>query len=416
MKQLYLTLLLLLYCAVTFAQKDFREGYVILNGDTIKGYVDYRGHQRSALTTSFKPSLEGAEQKYTPEEISAYGFVKENKLFESHLIPAADTNAVAQKLFLSTLVKGPASIYYYRDSFQKDHYYLLKGSTSLLELVQKEFNQTDPRTGKTYKVRSKEFLGKLAFAFSDCKSITNSQLENVELTTSSLLKIANQYNHCVAPAGTLFKQTEKKAKTTLGITVAYFNSSLKISGDTYLSKGTFNNSGLPVGGGLFANFSIPKLNEKLSIQTELLYLKSKYRDVINAKGNFGSTNTYDVIMDVEYLKLPALLRYTFPRGTVRPYFNGGIVGMWAISHKNEARKTHAFGGSASTSTETALLSHTDGFRKHSYGLTAGAGITYPLKSHTVSLEARYEANDGISSIKTIDSSTNTFYLLLGYSF
>ena len=45
MKHLYLTTTLLFICTLTFAQKNFQSGYIIQNGDTLRGLVDYRGER-----------------------------------------------------------------------------------------------------------------------------------------------------------------------------------------------------------------------------------------------------------------------------------------------------------------------------------------------------------------------------------
>lgn len=218
MKQLNLVLLLLLYCTLAFAQKDFRKGYVVQGTDTLRGYVDYRGDMRNAQSATFKSTPEGNEQVFTPSDIAGYGFEKENKAFESKTImPGTQADSAPQKLFMNVLVKGRANIYSYRDSHSLDHYYLQK-DTLFMELVQHKREQIDPRTGRIHLVNSNVFRGILNMAFTDCASFSASQMEQVKLLHRDLINITSKYNQCVAPAeaSVSYKHREKKAAITVG--------------------------------------------------------------------------------------------------------------------------------------------------------------------------------------------------------
>ncbi|MHC2991499.1 hypothetical protein OB13_07840 [Pontibacter sp. HJ8] len=412
MKHIYFVLLFALFTVQAFAQKDFRPGYIVQQGDTVKGLVDYRGNTRSAKLTTFKLTPEAAEQEYTPVDIAGYGFPEENKYFESKTIPASDTQPV-QKLFVNVLIKGKASIYTHRDSFHQDHYYLSKDDGELTELTQKEYTRIDPVTKKNHRVVEQTYLGTLAAAFYDCKEPNEAQIKGVKLMASSLIAIAKRYNQCVAPEQTVLKENKSRTRITVGPVLGYTYSNLTFGGSSYLSEITFNNE-LPLSAGLAFNVAVPNLSEKLTIQIDALLVAAKFEGSVEQGPHYGRSNNYQTNFDMLYVKLPVQLRYTYPHGLLRPFVNGGPMLGYILKDTNETHKESYMGGSSYTETTPAIP---PGYlRPLLQGLTAGTGIHIPLQGKSVTLEARYEINSGLTYSQSMVSSINAFYLLLTYGF
>ncbi|WP_161888737.1 outer membrane beta-barrel protein [Pontibacter russatus] len=414
MKQLYLTLLLIAVYASAIAQADFRRGYIIQNADTVRGYVDYRGASRSAQVATFKPTFTGEEIIFTPGEIAGYGFTAENKIFEAKELPAADTlpTAAEEKLFLNALIKGRASIYFYRDEHQRDRFFLSKNNGPLVELLITEYNKTDEETGKKYSVRNKLYKGVLSQAFSDCSGYNLKHIENISLTQNSLAKAAQAYNACVG--GASYKQPTGKAEVKLGFALGFASTTLKFSGDHYLDGASFTEKSLNAGAGISMNLTTPAISEKLSLQLELLYDPSKFTGRVQKEQRLGRSYMYDVDIEINYLKLPAQFRYTYPRGKLQPFLNAGAVMGYAISHKQEATETSTFGSTTTTQTTPAFG---DGsIRKYTVGAVAGAGLGYSVNANPITLEGRYEKTDGITRSTGLSSPMDTFYLILNYRF
>ncbi|PTX10711.1 outer membrane protein with beta-barrel domain [Pontibacter mucosus] len=419
MKQLYTVLIFFTLNTSAFAQQDFRKGYIIQNGDTLKGYVDYRGDRRSALVASFKPDLESRERSFGPDAIDGYGFEKENKIFESKTVPATSPDTQPLSLFVNTLVKGHASIYYYRDAMDAEHYYLSMNDGALVELLEQEYYHRDPGTGRNYKVTRKLFSNTLANAFSACNSLSEERFQRLRLSANSLTDIALEYNRCVNPASLVHEQEKRKVKVTIGPVVAFTSSSLTFKGDTYLSRSSFTDESPTVAGGVATNFTVPQLSEKVSLQVELLYVPNKFYALLEEKKSFGSTTTYETMFDLAYLKLPVQVRYTYPRGQLRPFLNAGLVVGHAIKDENQVLRSTGYGAPESQPSSYPAIpgnGMSDGFRRFTQGLTAGAGLAYPFQKGTVSLEARYERNNGMSYINGISSTVSTLYIMLGYGF
>ena len=392
----FITFLLLLSCSQAFAQKNFREGYIVQGTDTTKGYLDYRGSNKSAQIATFKSNLTVEAKKYTPADITAYGFKEEDKIFESKLILEVNDDSTKQQMrFLNVLAKGKVSIYYSRTD-RVDHYYLQK-DTLFVELENIKTQSIDSITGKSYQGYQKKYLGVLSYALLDCPTISNSQLENVWLDPSDLKKLARKYNQCIEPntATTAYNQ-RAKSKVSVGLVLAYTQAQLQFMGQSTYHYSRFKSQS-HIGGGVSLNIPLLLLNEKLSVQTELLYIPAKFTSPSSLLNS-----DYRFLFDLAYVKLPVQLRYTYPKGLVRPFINGGIMmGHIVKTNYDETLDLNVF--------PKAL-------RDLVYGVTAGTGLTYPIQSRTISLELRYELNNGISDHSNYASTMNNYNLMLSYEF
>ncbi|WP_299758503.1 outer membrane beta-barrel protein [uncultured Pontibacter sp.] len=416
MKQIYFTLSLLLICSLSFAQKNFQSGFIVQNGDTVQGLVDYRGGVRSSQLTTFKQNESAAEQTFSPDNIQGYGFYKEQKLFESHSVPAtAEEGTATQRLFLNVLVKGKANLYHYRDAFQKERYYISKDNGPLVELTQVITYKTDATTGRKRRVTDKTFVTALSSVASDCAALSPAELKRVNLNHTSLTAAVFKYNQCVNPASVSYAQEKKKGHISIAPVAAYFVSNLTTTGPYILANREYDNSLSNFTGGISLNFTIPAINEKLSIQTDLLYTPYKFTSYQVEENGSGRQTSSEVTFDLGYLKLPAQLRYTFPKGKIRPFINAGPVLAYAVKFKDKEVIQSTFMSSSYTEEGPALPEYI-GSRKYALGLTSGIGLSYPVNGNALSIEARYEINDGFSAISEMTTRIKSSYFILSYAF
>ena len=56
----------------SFCQKNFLPGYVIQNGDTLKGFIDYRNWRVNPDAISFRRDLNSDERVFAPLEIDGF--------------------------------------------------------------------------------------------------------------------------------------------------------------------------------------------------------------------------------------------------------------------------------------------------------------------------------------------------------
>jgi hypothetical protein len=411
MKHFYITLITLLTFTQAFAQKDFRPGYVIQHGDTVRGYVDYRGAVRSSKVATFKTTLNSNEQVYTPTQLMGYGFDKENKVYESKTIPATEAQA-EQQLFLHALVKGKASLYTYRDDSDLDRFFFSKDDAALVKLTEQAYTRKDPKTGKSYRVVDQPFLDLLASAFNDCPDLKEDRLKSVKLHANSLIKLTEEYNQCVG--STQYIKEPKKTVVTIMPVLTFARPSLETDGTHYYAKGSYSHTGLGLGGGLAMQFSYPAMSEKLSILLELLYAPYRFEGEIRNKPHNGRTTDYELLFDLHYLKIPAQLRYTFPKGKIRPYANLGVSYSYA-AHSNRVEKKSSTFQSTSYEEESEALSGRN-FKRQMFGAVAGAGLILPIRDNALFIETRYESMDGITRMLSLPNSIKSLSLQVGYSF
>ncbi|NEM98038.1 porin family protein [Pontibacter burrus] len=412
MKQLYITLLLVLAGTATFAQSDFRPGFLVQNGDTISGLIDYRGAQRNTKVVTFKTTEKADQQNLAPEQVQSFGFKKENKIYESKLIPAFDTLNVPQVLFAEILVRGQANLFFLRDPMQKDRFYISKGSEALEELKVEEFKQKNMQEGRKLGhlmlMRRELYKPVLMRTFLDCNSIKEADIDKVVIGHNSLTAIVRKYNQCVGQIE--YAKPQQKIRTSVALLAGFSSSSLSFTLDG--KEQLFNNNSLkPIAGASF-NFSMPTFSEKISMQIETLFTTNYF------EGNTGDdpltpgNNAGEYYIDVKHFKIPTMLRYTLPSGTFRPYIQIGPVMNFVVSEENEAKTSITFGGSTRTTTKPLL--EEDDFRNFAIGLTGGVGISYPLFGKMFSLEARYEANNGVSHFNYHSTRMQSYSLLLSY--
>ncbi len=404
MKKLFLFLLNLLVCGISYGQKDFRPGYILQNGDTVKGYVDYRSDNRNANLCVFKNSLTAPERQIKPGEIDGYGYF-ESRRYESKLIPV-EGSATGTPRFVKILVKGTASLFVYQNFGKTDQYFLQKGLT--FKLLEEIVRQETRPNGTKIKVREKPYEKVLAENFQDCPALAK-DISETSLKNSSLMELFVKYNNCNPPPSLSFVHKPVKNKFTWGVVAGANASTLTIAGDTYLQIPKNYPGGITPHGGLFMNLILPRLNEKLSLLVEGIITQNKYQAEFVEKGNFGRENNYKVNFDLTYINFPVQFRYTYPKGDFRPFINAGVVNAFCLKCEQEASKYSIFNNSGYTETSEPLR----GFRTYIQGLTGGLGVMQAKSNFPMVLELRYFTSNGFSKATTISTTINTYFLTFG---
>ena len=236
--------------AICSAQGDFRTGFIIKNnGDSLAGFVDYRVGGKAWTQASFRASKKGTTERYTANEITAYGF-RGNKRYESIFLPNKSNRGFAE-----CLVKGPMSVYRYKGQFyiKKDSVVLLtKGEDQIIETSQGKFYHSK----NTYK-------GLLNVLLADC----NLKADNTPLSEKSLVSLAQNYNRCKGGAGKLFKEEQPSLRVNYYALAGVNLSSLTTAG---MDRNAFRKDYSSVfGAGL--DLSLPKLTDRILLSLEVDY-------------------------------------------------------------------------------------------------------------------------------------------------
>ncbi len=304
--------MLLLSISELKAQTDFRPGYVITNtNDTLRGLIDYRGAVRNSKRCDFKESQESAVKEYLPGDIKAYRYI-DSKFYVSK--KTGEDNW----LFLEFVLNGIADLYYYFDG-ENTHYYIEKTDGKMFELTNEEEHFT--QNGRQYVRESKSYLGYLRYAFSDCPQIMP-MLGGTAFDMKSLTNITKKYHDymCDGEKCIIYEKKSTGMKFSLLPFVSMNSSSLSFDGiEKYLAVyGIVNfNSAVYPSIGLKIKATLPRASEKLTLQFSGEYGKSYF---YGSGDGTGPNSTYfeEVQVHLSSLKGKAGIKYTYPKGKVRP--------------------------------------------------------------------------------------------------
>ena len=157
MKLLYILLLIALPSAL-FAQTNYHEGYVLKNnGDTVKGFIDYREWNESPISVDFKTNKGDKQpEQFNATAIKGFGIIgmetyitfngmisNDNNRFPD-LASFLDTSRIRGSIFLRQMITGSHLSLYSQVDGKKTRYFVAEGNAVPVEL---KYNQyyTDRR-------------------------------------------------------------------------------------------------------------------------------------------------------------------------------------------------------------------------------------------------------------------------------
>lgn len=268
-----------------YSQTDFRKGNIIvLNGDTIRGELDYRGDIENSRFVHFRNH--DIDSIYRPFEIESYNF--ENGKFYTSKIAIIDNDTL--KIFAEYLVKGKRDLFFSR-SKSGFHYLISVSDLIIKELPYK--NEIVNIDGVNYQKESKRFVGLLKSYFNDCPSLFT-EIEKIKSPKrKSLISLTKEYHDitCGDGACTIYDKKEYPINIAIEPVYRYYAKNLLIS-DT-----TLNSYGLNL------YLWLPNSSERLYFKTGLI---------------FSSPSPYN------YFQVPIQFEYVYPFKVIKPKFDFGI--------------------------------------------------------------------------------------------
>lgn len=299
----FLTVIFLLTAAAVNAQ-DYRPGYVVKSDrDSINGYVAYRADGKNLQECLFRQEKKGEIIRYTPEQLTAYGF-HDDKKFKSVISPGE--SGFSERVFAKQLVQGSMSLYKIRKNFVV----ALRDSLVFLPVPKsKDVKNSDGNWSK----RDKRYVGILNYLIKDCQLSAN----ETSYTEGSLTNLLHTYNRCKGNAVSLANQ-KPLGKLNFIFFGGYARSQMAM--DLYNHISFSPSYSVMVGAGL--ELSSPRIFDRLFFTADLWYHKSFYQAY--DKGPFaGNIRHQDIFVDVSYLKIPVGFKYSF-RNTNTPYIKMGM--------------------------------------------------------------------------------------------
>jgi len=264
----------------------------------------------------------------------------------------------AQSVFLEILVKGKKTLYYYRGKRLKT-FFVGNDSTLFVELPKNNASKTG------------NFRDQLRQLTSDCPK-TGEALKLVNYRKQQLAAFMNRYEDCELKPFPYLK---------VGMTIGY--GMMKLAPTNRQMEASLDKLDFTYSGGFTVGLFVdqPILLSDFSVHAELYF--SKYGFSYN---KMIDNNDVDFVANVSSLKIPLMIRYTYPSNTLRPFINAG--GIVANNFKNKmSLYTTTITGST---VETTTMEDISSGKQYQFGYTVGGGIEYNLnyRNHLF-LELRY---------------------------
>jgi hypothetical protein len=404
MKRLILLITLICIAEFSFSQTDFRNGYVITNDyDTLFGIVDYRENARAFKSCDIKVSKDQNTITYKPGSIVGYGF-ENDRFFQSREISIK--NQPLQIAFLEVIVSGHLSLYKFEDTYfvEKDH-------DGLQQLIN-ETKQVSVK-GKDVLKKTNQHIRTITMLAFDCVEI-RARLQKIKLREQDLTSLIEDYNRCKGRSSVTFKAKKPWAKAIIGLTAGLNISHLKfentrgyehLAGDFKVSKAPM--IGVPI------DILFPRLSERISFHCDLLYLTSNYYSFTVYDRTSPVERNY-VTIELQQIKAPVGLRYTFPKREFTPYFNAGISGTIHLRSKSKWVEEVVVSNSVVNTHESEALA----LKNKQYGIWAGFGLVKSINNNLNGFfELRYERTNGVAPFEVdpaqLKSKISNFQMLIG---
>lgn len=202
---LSLVAMLLVAFAVCQGQVNPQPGYVVtLQGDTLRGTIDFRSDTRNATVCSFRKDGETQFTDYHPEDISSYRIGDGGAFYVSYVVPVQGKD---QRLFVQYLLKGGVNLYYLK-RYGINFYYVEGEDGRMVEICDYELLGYDATEARDLKRKNLVEAGNV---FHKDMDIVH-QLWKEKVTARDLTKLVQEYDekYCTDTECINFQYDEEK--------------------------------------------------------------------------------------------------------------------------------------------------------------------------------------------------------------
>jgi Outer membrane protein beta-barrel domain len=415
-KSLLLIVCFLIFLTTIEAQENYQKGHLIsLKNDTVNGFIDYRNWNKNPDKINFKANLEANIETFTYLDIN--GFAVNGELYLSaevpiEIIPSSQVDNLSRikeiktepkRVFLQSIFQGEKSLFYFLNKQDKECFYIKQDEKYILLEYKKYLNTVE---GRDFESENLKFSGQLAYYLQDCSKI-ETLLKNIKYKKESLEKLFENYLKCTNTNSNFHKKTEK-IKVKVGGFVGLNSTKLNFKGKLdYIVETKYQRS-FDANFGLNLEFILPRFQRKWSLLSEIMFTKYKANgkyEVYKNENDFQITSTQ---IGNKYIKLNGLVRYTYPFKGILVFGNFGLSGGFGFSEVNYLNRYTKLYTYENNNESLALL-----FTKNSEeSLLLGIGLRF---KH-FSFEIRHEIGTGMSAVSSLNSITNRWITMIGYSF
>ena len=419
-KSTLLLLIFAIFSGTAAAQRIYSPGYIIQTADTLHGYVSYSGFGKESKQLYFRETEAAPAKIYSPAEIN--GFFYEGELFESAVVitevsffemgllkEGAELLLETDTVFLTQLVKGIKSLYFFTNRVGKEQFYI-KVDAEFDLLLYKQYMREEEGAmsifeNKMTTIENKKYIGQLGVYMIDCPKISK-DLRQLKYSKTSLSRLFWEYNACMGHTPEVSKGT-KTGRFEFGVKAGLNYTSFNINKapfNPYLNLDNVKNT-YPVFG-IFLNTYLQRNRRNLSFYNEIYYT-TFYAS--GHKVHYENAEYYTIAdseIDYKGVNMMSALRYAVPAGAFNIYLNAGIAFTVSSRYINHI--------------DQDVVYYTSRYQKGSAAIpdldpskmapVLGIGATYKKFSFDVRFEKRGEH----SSNYNVD--LNTLYFMGGYRF
>jgi hypothetical protein len=396
----------------SLSQTLFLKGYLIINNDTLRGYIDEKIPKSTEVKC--KTAQDADTKSYPLSTISGFGFTDTNEEYvfknvdidKKPIAIAALENTIAKRIvnepvFLKYLVKGKVDLLTYRDENNKVHFFYQKnGETKELNFVRylaKDSKYTD----------FEEYKQQLKNLTVDCPKM---ETQRPSLSEQSLIHYFQQYNNCLT--GVTYQKKASKSSFGIFITAGFASNNFSYAGaDSYHGPTTPNASSYPYSSISSPMFGLALLStpfargqSPFSFGVELIWKKGGA--FISDNGQAISLNTtreeYTVNLP-NFITTNVSIKYSpLKQAKIKPYLKAGLGLSLIPSPSSRLYKAN----SITSHIADPLVD------LRSYGSNVFGAVGVSLNKFY--MEARFDHSSfsgaGVASTQTVDAGS----MLVGY--
>jgi hypothetical protein len=278
--------LVLFFPALLQAQSNYKPGYIVTQqGDTVKGYINYKEWSYNPQRIEFKTDLASANRTtYSIEDASAFavtGFeayrrftlpVSEDQTEYSNLSQGIDTVMINKIAFFKIIATGKnVTLYSYADK-TKQRFFVAEGTQAPVELTYHVYIDPNGLNHVLTDAGYKKQLLKMAAQYEPEQPQLLTFIQEADYKYTDLIKVANRINGL--DDLTVEQERLVKPGTVFFITGGINSSTVKLSGIDNLNNSPSSSSLFPqIGAGI--NLYLNKNVGRLVFRAEMYFTGSK---------------------------------------------------------------------------------------------------------------------------------------------
>ncbi|HEY4322620.1 MAG TPA: hypothetical protein VGN20_01505 [Mucilaginibacter sp.] len=321
--------LITFFPAVIFAQSNYHAGYIVrTNGDTLKGYINYREWERSPRSIEFKVNKDDKQQfQFTPSTIKTFqitgletyrsytGVVSMNKTNFRDVPEGLDTTKKTDTIFLRQLATGKHLTLYRNEDDIKTRFFTATTNGSPVELRYYEYyNQYNQIAN------SAVYKGQLLIYINEFTPGNNKLIEmanNANYSEIDLEPFANEINNNGVTA-------KKKSSGRLFFGFAINKTITEVDNVNYIRTVKDNTTIAPrvsMGIDVFNNPNVQQL--AFRIELSFTYVNPEFKYPITVSG----TQTNQVYSFTQYtaFMVPQILFNVYNKDNFKVYLDAGVA-------------------------------------------------------------------------------------------